>query len=61
MVVWIDHGASNVAFGMAAENDTDTDTDSLRLTAEELAFLLSDPQSRADREERNARANRSRT
>ncbi|MFC5355211.1 hypothetical protein [Azospirillum himalayense] len=46
---------------MTAENDADTDTDSLRLTAEELSFLLSDPQSRADREERNARANRART
>ena len=46
---------------MTAENDAATDTDALRLTAEELAFLLGDPQARADREERNARANRART
>ncbi|WP_353857745.1 hypothetical protein [Azospirillum formosense] len=46
---------------MTAENDADPHADSLRLTAEELAFLLSDPQSHADREERNARANRART
>ena len=46
---------------MTAENDTAPDSDALHLTAEELAFLLSDPQTQADREERNARANRART
>ncbi len=33
----------------------------LRLTAEELAFLLGDPMAQAQRAERNARANRART
>jgi hypothetical protein len=35
--------------------------DLLRLTAEELAFLLGDPMAQAQRAERNARANRMRT
>lgn len=35
--------------------------DLLRLTAEELAFLLGDPMTQAQRAERNARANRTRT
>ncbi len=39
----------------------DDPSDLLRLTAEELAFLLGDPAERARREERNARASRART
>ena len=48
---------------MAPDDDTNhpEPTDSVRLTAEELAFLLGDPEAQARRDERNARANRMRT
>lgn len=51
---------------MAADHDTDSDdtlesSDAVRLTPEELAFLLGDPDARAKRDERNARANQART
>ncbi|WP_448207639.1 hypothetical protein [Azospirillum sp. sgz302134] len=50
---------------MASPQDRDPDSqedpDLLRLTAEELAFLLGDPAGRARRDERNAKSNRART
>ncbi|MBP2311183.1 hypothetical protein [Azospirillum soli] len=48
---------------MAPDDDTDfpEPSDAVRLTAEELAFLLGDPDARARQDERNARANRART
>lgn len=49
--------------GDIGDGDTESPAapDSLRLTAEELAFLLGDPDARARRAERNARANLART